>query len=1497
MRTNVYSGLSFLWLIFFILGMSFSGYAQQATPVINTGKSVTALENHVQSILQYVVDNKKTVDQLSQDNLADLPVGIARKIGNTTYIIAIDSARFDPRTSNWSLTAYTSVTLPGSTQPLAFAGRNIIFNQGGISASADTRLALISTQTIPLSQATRLELPGDGRNYVSFNCNGFQAINLKGVFRFNGEMLQPDTRLAPQDTVVSATLEINATDLNNLIFNTQITPFQVKGIKDFSFLVRSATVDMSDLANPPGISLPVEYQQDLGENILLWRGFYLKEVDVTYNGLDSTGSENTTKTKATNTVDNGKRPVFTARNLLIDDSGVSGSFSAFHLLTLQNGSADGWPFSIDSLGVKLAHNRLAGGGLAGYMQIPLLGDESFGYRAEMEQKKDNIDYRFAIQTTITHSYKGALGEIKLNKGCVISMAKRNGKMMPSALLHGTLSVKISELELSEVAFENLGLVTQKPYIVSGVFAIDGKKQAKSVGFPIQIDSIRAGVFQNQVGLGVGVSLNLMNQEDKPPLAKTYIQMLAKIEQVQTQSGDAKEVHQRWKLDKIKVDDIILQMETSAISMKGRLTLFSDDRVYGNGFRGSIKFGLKKVLDSDIEALAYFGSKSTFRYWHVDVAVPVGNVPLMPPAPVFLKAIMGGMSYHMVQQGSQMPDFSKMGVESASASPAAISTPQITGSEKIYLPDSTTGLSFLAGVALVVGADKACNADVMLEVAFREGGGMKYVQFNGAAYFMTNMADRPRGTKAVPSPLYATMKMLYDNENRVFHANMQGYLNMQGGIKGLGQGGMIGEMVIHVDPKDWYVYIGRPSQMLGIDLAGVANAQAYFMVGTKIESLPLPPSEVIEIVGKSNVRQFDAGMVNGGRGFALGARFSAGFDSKDKDGKERYRPFYATIRIGGGADVMLRDYGKNTYCEGRSGSVGINGWYASGQAYVFLIGRVGIIIKKNRRFDILDLGAAALLQAELPNPTWMKGVVAGRFSILGGLVKGKFHLDFESGEECKMVSQGNELGDFPIIADLKPTASNSEVDVFTAPQASFNMEIGKEIVMENVQNETHTYRVVLDKFSIVQNKKPLTASMEWNKTKDVAMLRTYEVLPGNAQLTAQVKIHWEKKGANGVWESLKDENGSVDYESKEVSFKTGPRPESIPDNNVAYSYPVKRQYNFLKNESSQGYIQLKQDQRYLFESGTGSQAYQFLARFERTTGKTTDIGMQYDPSQKRVKFAIPADLTNETVYQFSLVRKPVESGQVDKNLQRSEIKTTVNDSSSVVVRNNTLEGTVLQANEKKMYESAFRTSKYNSFTEKVNSWSGEQSLFAQNTNGTLSLAMRANTSETFDAFELTGNAGEAVMPPLVQIEASADNAWYRNTIYPLLYQYYGKDISGLTIESRDTTLWGVPPLRALKLFSNEERNGYVLDESHITSGLAPFQQGTVTVEYYLSFTGKNDYEELVNKAINSKVRSVWIEKLRSSIAYHGLEKGVYPVVIKYVLPDKTVTAQRTINIKF
>ena len=1478
---------AFFFFLFFIHTDLLS---QGNDPVENAGRALTPLEKYIHELGQQVVDQHKTTDKLSQNDLADLPLGIARQIGNYQYVIAIDSAYWNG--AGWFFSAYASIKFPGASRPLAFRAEKVGFNKTGLASLTKTKLILAAPQWITLSDDIVMELPADGSNSIVFDCNGFQSINLKGNFHFTSDRIVPDadvknttgtqdknvstdTPAAASSKYVMASFELSATDLSNLMTDVSITPFRIKGLDDISFEVKKATVDYSDYSNPTGFSFPTDYKQSYGDSPSLWRGFYLQEVDVKIKGISN---------------DEKKPLTLQAKNLLIDDSGVSGAFTGSNLLTLDKGSADGWPLAVNSLSVTLLQNNLHGGAMAGDLIIPFLGKDPLAYSAELAEAEGHLNYKFTVGIDGKREFTAPFSAKVTLTQAIVALEKKDNHLVPSATLSGSIMIKEAGGKVETgLKFENFGLTTRSPYIVSGNFSTVGDSQSKSAGFPIRIDSVNLKIAQGQVALGVGFALNFMDSGDKGFSARAHVTVSAKVEK-ETNSDSTKSPQENWKFDGIKLNDISLDCKTTAFSVKGRLTFFENDAVYGNGFRGTLNMSIQNVLDG-VQVNGYFGrtekdGKDGYRYWHLDAYVPMGptGIPITPA--LSIKGIIGGASYKMSRKNPAPPDFTKL---DAKDQPTVTSNNKGSGFD--FIPDGTAGYSFMAGVTLIMTSNaKSFNSDAVLEVALNENGGLRYVEFKGSAYFMVSIEERGRSTDSGPAkaPLYATMDVMYDNVNQTFHANMKAYLNLKDKIRGTGPNDMMGDVVMHFGKGEYYIWLGHPTQMLGVDIASLSVAQSYFMAGNKMEDLPPPPPEMREVAGDRDMSMVkDANALAGGRGFAMGSRFQMGYDSKNN-----LRPFYVVLTMGAGFDVLIRDFGDAT-CAGSDGQIGFHGWYASGQAFVYLKGKIGLQAH-GHRFDILNLGLAALLQAKLPNPTWLKGELAVKYSVLGGFVSGTYHYKMVYGEQCEIVTPGSELGNITVISDVTP--SGNDVNVFTSPQVSFNTAIDTEFSMLNTNDETNSYRAKLDEFSVSNNGQPIQATFEWNGKRDVLALHLSETLPQKATLKTAVKLHWEKKLPNGSWDPLKDDNNAISYETKEFTFTTGEAPNFIPDENVVYSYPIKHQYNLLPQETNQGYVKLRYGQSYLFQPSDDNIKWTYLARFEQPSGNKLEVPLSYNNGQATVNFSIPDALVKQSVYKLTFIKRPETQGGVDSNLERKTVAVDGGDAGQVNVASNTLTGNLTQDVEKVIYNSAFRTSQFNNFSEKWASISGSQDLFDIAVGNVAVIGKGVNLSETFDDFELKGFQNHN--KPLVQVSASSEDSWLKNIMAPLLYDSYPADPS-VTITNRSIDSLGVEPLRAVRL-TNSQGN-YILEDANITSGTAPAKSGPVKVMYYLSYVGLKDFSELRDKAASQLLRgntSPGVMHLLSARGYTDLTPGTYRVNFSYTLPGTNqVTTEKQIAIQF
>jgi hypothetical protein len=333
--------------------------------------------------------------------------------------------------------------------------------------------------------------------------------------------------------------------------------------------------------------------------------------------------------------------------------------------------------------------------------------------------------------------------------------------------------------------------------------------------------------------------------------------------------------------------------------------------------------------------------------------------------------------------------------------------------------------------------------------------------------------------------------------------------------------------------------------------------------------------------------------------------------------------------------------------------------------------------------------------------------------------------------------------------------------------------------------------------------------------------------------------------------------------------------------------VKSQYNLYLNESNHGYVKLGVGQDYLFTTKTeDGVSWDFIARFkDKKKGTITDVPLTYETAKANAAFDMPATLSREAVYTLTFIKRPQSSGAIDKNVNRSEVTTTSGDGNETSVASNTLEGTVTQDIEKELYSTAFRTSQFGKFEEKIASLQNGNDIHDIAVGMTAIIFKRSTLKETFDDIELRGKGDSNA--PLVQITATADNPWMKDYVAPLIYNTYPVD-KDVTIEWRRPEELGVKPLKGVVLLN--DAGNYKLTDANVTSGFAPTKTGTVVLGYFVSYYATHDYSELLNKAgailANNPNPPAGVKHILAG-TYSDLIKGYnYPVEISYTLPGAT-----------
>ena len=1478
-------------------------------------------------------------DFLEPTKLSTLPLGIKKTIGGMQYLLGISNAKFTPEYTE--LTAFVRITIPqdedGKQKQLFFGANNIrLSHKGGLVGP--TSLVLLGDVPIKINGENLLLVLKGGmdmstgavanKTYVTIDCNGFKELGIQADVVFSRSLLEPvdaSYNVLPDDKRVQASFKTIVSNWNDILVEISLPPFQLTKYKGTCFELNTAVIDFSDIRNSSSIEWPTDYQKDylVPGNENLWRGLYVKSLKVVLpSQFKEKGSDN--------------RLSFKATNLLIDRMGVSGNFSADNILDLGKGSAAGWQFSVDHIEMEFKANALMHAKFNGAIVLPL-SDKSKKCAAKTRGEIaynaliNPVDNEYLLKAEVSENvcFQAFKATARFDKGSYIELKVKEGKFLPKAFLNGSITIKGSnkpnadqepkdsgpplssmgiplaqgtqvktttpapaatttseeedEDEKGAVAFQgiifqNLELQTVTPIFKAKYFGYKNEAEtdpnsSKVANFPITIHEIALIADDESASLKIDLSVNLMKDQFNGRTKFNIVGKFGKDDGIQ-----------KWKFSHLKFERVDIAADLGGMKLKGSIEIMDNDPVYGKGFKGSLKADFSGGIS--VEANAIFGS-TTFRYWYVDAMVDNLNIPA---GAITFKGFGGGAFYRMKKDG-----FSN----------------RFAASGSNYVPDAESGL----GVKAMIKFAGTATADAFwggagFEIAFNNHGGINRISIYGEGHVMQPFeipgAEELTGAlKAVAenesllskvalealktsnlseaaATLYpndvknsmginAFAAIEYDFRAKTLHGSFDLYIDTPGGfIKGRASGNRAGWAVLHFGPDKWYIHMGTPTDRLGIKLAiGSIEVEAggYFMLGDDIPGSPPPPAIVAQLLGVDASKldyMRNENMIDSGRGFAFGSDFSI------KTGNLSFLMFYANFQAGFGFDIMVKDYG-DAECKG-SGQIGLNGWYANGQSYAYLQGELGINIKLlfiRKKISIIKGGGAVLLQAKLPNPVWIRGYMGGNFSILGGAIRGRFRFKLQFGKECEFIN-ADPLAGLKSIADITPTEGSKDIDVFAIPQVAFNMPVDKNFTLEDDKG-TKTYRLKLEEYTIKKDGVPVIGTLSWNTTKDLLSFNSSEVLPQNSNLMMTAKVSFQEN-VNGTWKTIMDE-GQVAMENEVRNFSTGAAPKNIPVNNIAYSYPVFDQKYVYQNESKEAYIVLKQGQSYLFDLKPG----QSQKAFYKTGNKTANTGIRYNTDLKKVIVDLPV-LETAKPYSFSLMTLE-DQNDANGNLTESYQTQNLEDDNNVDVKNNELKEIVSGAESIELVQYNFNTSQYYTFQEKMAAKKPKQTLVEIIYMDVHALQSLNNSTEPFDEAELIGNA-KTLFQPLVSTEAILDNNYYKNEIYPLIYQGYPLEPE-LKLDKNHNIALGVPPVMGVETMAWYQDYIFNNPTSFMLKEYLPYR-------YNLPFHFKNDFIDLrykiVNKYLNTSNQAMKVKYdhiINGEFPY--IKKGLYNIKLNYILP--------------
>lgn len=1307
-----------------------------------------------------------------------LPVGLDNTVLGYRLAIAITEMEFTPQKA--IMQTVVDVKIPAlkfdldDSNILILRTRDICFSPNGLGTEGKAYL----------SYDLKLELDQDGNEikilggenpanidnvtYVSWNCKGFKDINVALEYSFSRKVIVPDQ--TDQGRVVAKAF-LKSTNGVNLIGKVTMQDFQLpfESMKGYGFKVHDAILDLSSLENPSGLkaNLPANYKSStLGNKdprlSNTWRGFWLKKMEIQLPEYIGNVEKNTRNTH------------ISVDNMIIDGSGFTAAFVAADLIkweethTKDTKHIDGCAFSLDSIYVKVVQNSLSSAGLNGKIGLPIAEKRDYlVYRGVLDMNEKKSGFRFNVKPVKNIGIPILFAKLEILNTSTFDITLGDlDKSLVDLNLNAKASIVGNPLDKDPKAkpLVNIPGVTIENLRFNSTSGIDTTKfkcsfaspQKWLAGFPASISDVQfTGGLEPKVKFTVGLSL--MNSKDKSSKKEKGGFSTSATLALEGKINKDAALLKMLELKKVELKKITLDVEVSSFKMNGMLE-FYDDKTK-NGVRGKLTVSLPMDISAELNAefgtvkmenAKTFDTKDWYSYWYVDGygKIKTGGIPVF--SGVNLYGLGGGVYHHMTRltEPSHKKD----------------NAPNIP-----YKPDFNTSLGLKFG-AFFGSADggKAFNFDVMIEAAFNKNHGMESFRLSGNANILSDSSNDKN------SSVNGYVNLEYNNKAEA-EEHVTGDLLIRVNtplIKGAstapapaGYTGstdnlfVVAKFYAKVGDKKtehkngyWYFNMGTPKHRgaLAVDLSNkkvtkndkdkskqasnklVLNFDSYLMIGHDVPVTIPPPSAAFEAIykkagGKTN---FSGGklddLLNGkprptlapGQGFAFGSSFSANI-------KANPVPFYLEVDAALGFDINMTHSDQRT-CLSTNKVPGINGWYSTGQVYAGL--SLGVEVKVDflfikGKFTVFEGAAAMIMQGGFPNPSWAAGEGHINYKILDGLLKGHYCFEFELGEKCiPSVSTAEYLANYKFIQDLKPADKSKKNEVYTSCSAAFILPVETEFVIPVEQDKVKKLKPYIHNWTLKDEKGSRVPCelIEVSKDKVSATLTPKILLNGNHNYTQELEVR-VKEYLKGYWTTVLTSDKNYWAEKNISVFTTGDALKVISDEMVEFTYPLKNQRAFLKQETrnNQGYI--------VQRMGNAADFYEtdrnYVVRFIKLDGSEsyTEVPLTRDQYSKVLSFNV-SGLENDTYYCLQVVgKKQTGLGDLswDKpvNLQLSKANSTTehlllggrNVLYSDIIKRKSLPGnTVIHPEEVVLYHYYFKTSKYNTLQQKLlgKAWTSE-----------------------------------------------------------------------------------------------------------------------------------------------------------------------------------------------
>ncbi len=1014
------------------------------TPSPLSQPTITNIRDSAEKAIAFVKQNNAWIDAIGIMNAFPSSFGMRKSTNGIPYELVFYKINFTKTTAQASV--FAKVTLPqrnanGQSKALYFQGQVTLARSGGLIAGG--KLQLIGNDTITSNKQWSFILNGftPGSNsdiskssYFEFDCSGYQQLGLQGTIALSANTFLPVNTSTKNPITDGTEVKANFSKViavwdslyvSNVTFSA---PFAVKNIPQYIFTVNAAAFDFNNNRNPDnGAKFSSYINNEFDELPNTWKGLSFSNIDISLPQWF--------KTKAST-----NRVSVNTNYAVLDETGFTSYLKKDKLISLNQGDAHGWGYSVDSIEVEIERSALTEGYFKGKILLPIENKDAPDPGIAYAGNISDSTYTVVVGANGFGNVKAEIwkANLEIDKSSTLSMPIKNGQFYPKIVLSGAfgfhsdgtktqiiqskaerkLNNKPSYYSIDDVVFEELVLQSERPFINAKSFSagmalkVSGFEASVALGFnkvkrPSSFDTKKEYAAIDFTG-----TLSFMEGKFAGGLGLTVF-------------GEYDTIQSKWTYHSTLLNSVAVSADFGKIGFSGAVDFFKDDTVYGNGFSGA---GSLKIADKEITASLILGnyinqtdSRDSYQYWSADASVRGLNLNLNG---IIIDGFSGGASYHM--------------------DPVDIPNPRFL-SGVTYKPSKETFLRLRAGIFLKIASQYAFSGWAGLEFAFYNSMGLKEVSLTGVGQLLSNNGIDQKNTKigpnskgkrsAVEGPGGATLtrqngssnlnansnkttsttsnpilskkqathseqpngafmwgdfSALMDIENERFTLEMDVYANYEQTIVGAGAESLLGSLDILISNDKWHIYVGTKEQPNGVRINASfipANVRvtSYFDMGNDINA-------------KAKVD------------FALMYGFGYAFDVKLK-----YGIFYANASGNINFDMYVQR-AENFTCNGKP--AGIYGWYGKASLNAHLGVVAGLSMPGFNLLgysfptvneELLRGDVNANLEIRGPNPVYFAGDVRVSYRIGYSLfsISGDYDANITSGTYCKLTPDDPE----------------------------------------------------------------------------------------------------------------------------------------------------------------------------------------------------------------------------------------------------------------------------------------------------------------------------------------------------------------------------------------------------------------------------------------------------------------------------------------------------------